>query len=428
MSHFSYIGPHRGLLTSVAALLFLSIAADSEANTANKSSKGNFKQISLDSSMPSGGKWWNNRKRGSFLHVIVDKSTQEMKVYENGKLVTRSNVSTGKAGHTTPSGIFSVLGKKRRHYSNLYNSAPMPYMQRLTWSGIALHESGHVPSYPASHGCVRMPGKFANKLFKYTNIGAQVFIANHALEPQRFQSDGMFAANKKPSILEANLRPSLPLITGTVDKNADKLSSGRENPTPIKLLITREPRFEKLRTIQRLLKKLHYDVGAIDGRLGRQTSKAILEFQKDYRHKPTGSLTPELLAQLQRATGTRPFEPGRIYIRRNQRPLFDVPVRIQNAEIGLGTHHFALVDGGTQPNFWISTTSAPTRWQPKGKKDRKKQLRYSSAREAIERIVMDEEIRSRIEKILVPGSTVIIADKGWSRETGKGTDFIVLTQ
>ena len=84
-------------------------------------------------------------------------------------------VSTGRPGHTTPTGSFEILQKRREHYSNLYNNAPMPFMQRLTWDGIALH-AGQIPGRPASHGCVRLPLEFARLLFGATQMGGRVHI------------------------------------------------------------------------------------------------------------------------------------------------------------------------------------------------------------------------------------------------------------
>ena len=101
------------------------------------------------------------------VQILVSLPTQTMTVYKGGVEIATSRVSSGKPGHTTPSGVFSILQKKRMHYSNLYDNAPMPYMQRLTWSGVALH-AGRVPNYPASHGCIRMPQAFARQLFGVT--------------------------------------------------------------------------------------------------------------------------------------------------------------------------------------------------------------------------------------------------------------------
>ncbi len=94
---------------------------------------------------------------GQVLQIVVSRDLQSLKVYDGDKVVASSKVSTGKPGHETPTGIFSVLEKRKFHRSNKYSDAPMPWMQRITWSGVALHESNSVPNYPASHGCVRLP-------------------------------------------------------------------------------------------------------------------------------------------------------------------------------------------------------------------------------------------------------------------------------
>jgi hypothetical protein len=109
--------------------------------------------------------------------VLVDLDAQQLFVYRNGLRIGRSSVSTGKPGFETPSGVFTILQKHREHYSNLYDNAPMPFMQRLTWSGVALH-AGKVPGYPASHGCVRLPYAFSELLFGATSTGATVVIGH----------------------------------------------------------------------------------------------------------------------------------------------------------------------------------------------------------------------------------------------------------
>jgi lipoprotein-anchoring transpeptidase ErfK/SrfK len=94
------------------------------------------------------------------LEIIISIKDQRISVYDNGLLIERSSVSTGVPSHPTPLGVFSVISKKRWHRSNIYSAAPMPYMQRITWSGIALH-AGVLPGYPASHGCIRLTDTFA---------------------------------------------------------------------------------------------------------------------------------------------------------------------------------------------------------------------------------------------------------------------------
>lgn len=107
--------------------------------------------------------------------IVVSKASQRMTVFKDGQLWRSSPVSTGKRGHGTPSGVFAILQKKTFHRSNLYRNAPMPYMQRLTWTGIAIH-AGHVPGYPASHGCIRLPREFARSLYNLTRFDATAVI------------------------------------------------------------------------------------------------------------------------------------------------------------------------------------------------------------------------------------------------------------
>lgn len=126
------------------------------------------------------------------LVVLVSLPSQRAYVYRNGVRIGVSAVSTGRPGYETPPGIYTVLGKEREHYSNLYDSAPMPYMQRLTWDGLALH-AGTVPGHPASHGCVRLPRTFAEQLFAITTPGTTVVIADHDAPLPTVASPGLFA-------------------------------------------------------------------------------------------------------------------------------------------------------------------------------------------------------------------------------------------
>ena len=111
--------------------------------------------------------------------IIVSLPDQVMYVYRNGVRIGRSTVSTGKPGKRTPTGVFTVLQKKVQHESNIYKGAKMPHMQRLTWSGIALH-GGQLPGYPDSHGCIRLPKEFSELLFGITRVGTTVVVANES--------------------------------------------------------------------------------------------------------------------------------------------------------------------------------------------------------------------------------------------------------
>ena len=126
------------------------------------------------------------------LVMVISLDEQRAYVYRNGLRIGVSTVSTGKKGKETPTGVFTILQKKKDYKSNLYNSAPMPFMQRLTWDGIALH-AGNLPGYPASHGCVRLPYEFARKLFDVTTFNMTVVVAQEAKQNAELAHPGLFA-------------------------------------------------------------------------------------------------------------------------------------------------------------------------------------------------------------------------------------------
>ena len=119
------------------------------------------------------------------LIIAVSIGQQRLKIYDANGVFAESPVSTGMRGHATPMGVFSVIQKHKLHHSNIYSNAPMPYMQRITWSGVALH-AGVLPDYPASHGCIRMPMAFAVKMWNWTRMGARVVVAPGELTPATF--------------------------------------------------------------------------------------------------------------------------------------------------------------------------------------------------------------------------------------------------
>lgn len=126
--------------------------------------------------------WDSGNPLSGELSIIVSISQQRLYVYRDGRLIGMSTASTGMRGHSTPLGAFTILQKREWHRSNLYSNAPMPYMQRLTWGGIALH-AGHLPGYPASHGCIRLPASFAKQLFAITSLGVPVTIVDAHKQP-----------------------------------------------------------------------------------------------------------------------------------------------------------------------------------------------------------------------------------------------------
>ncbi len=166
--------------------------------------------------------WWNPQVSPSGpLMVLVSIPEQTMHVYRNGILIGRSSVSTGSKGHDTPAGVFSILEKKREHYSKKYDDAPMPNMQRLTWTGIAMH-SGKLPGYAASHGCIRLPYDFSQLLFTATAKGGTVVIGDGKTPtPHLASNPGLVLAPKDftPEMLR-------PLAHNDYDWNPGRSTSG----------------------------------------------------------------------------------------------------------------------------------------------------------------------------------------------------------
>jgi len=142
-------------------------------------------------------------KKGEFLWMaeavstgpvvmVVSITEQRAYVYRNGVLIGATTVSTGRPGHQTPTGVFTVLQKQKEHRSTIYDGAPMPYMERLTWGGIALHAGG-LPGYPESHGCIHLPSEFAQRLFDISPSGMTVVIGTEATVPERVAHPGYLA-------------------------------------------------------------------------------------------------------------------------------------------------------------------------------------------------------------------------------------------
>jgi hypothetical protein len=134
--------------------------------------------------------WDSKSPTSGPLLLTIDLTAQRLLVYRDGALIAATAISTGSLGRETPTGVFTVLAKEVMHRSTTYDDAPMPYMQRLTEKGIAIH-AGDLPGYPASHGCIRLPNEFAKRLYGITAIGTPVMITNDAeiAEQKRKQNE-----------------------------------------------------------------------------------------------------------------------------------------------------------------------------------------------------------------------------------------------
>lgn len=175
----------RGLAATVALALILSSApaiasietpeAKSAASDAAAIARFHMEEVFGDKQLKTGQYVWRKGAHGGQPRLVISLSEQLAYLYRGDALVAVSTISTGTPKNPTPTGIFSVLDKKPMHRSIKYDLAPMPFMQRIDTYGIALH-AGHLPGYPASHGCIRLPADFARKLYGITSLGATVII------------------------------------------------------------------------------------------------------------------------------------------------------------------------------------------------------------------------------------------------------------
>jgi hypothetical protein len=175
--------------------------------------------------------WHPERSLAGPVAVVVSLPDQRVHVYRNGVRVAVSTCSTGKPGHSTPTGVFTVLQKDKNHHSSTYNNAPMPNTNRLTWSGIALH-AGMLPGYPASHGCVRLPLKFSELLFSITHIGTAVIIADSHSDPQEVVHPGMVLSQYAEHEIEQ-------VTAGLKDKQLPAQSHEDNRTAPTSIVISR---------------------------------------------------------------------------------------------------------------------------------------------------------------------------------------------
>jgi hypothetical protein len=328
------------------------------------------------------------------LQVLISIRKQSMLVYSGERQIGFSPISSGKPGNETPHGIFSVLRKHKFRWSNLYAREPMPFMQRLTWSGIALH-AGELPGYPASHGCVRMPDEFAKQLFELETRDRHVIIADTPANPVGVEHSGLF----KPA---ANIE-------------ARKYAALTSLP-PLRVLLTRLTGREKTLNAQKILNRLGFDAGTADGYVGRKTWRAIHNFQKSAQLLANGVLNNATYHALRTSSGAEDYPEGHLYVRQGYKPLFDTAIALKGAGEPLGAHLLTLPEeqvDQTSPQ-WLSVS-----------------LEHETSQAGLEaflRFTIPDDVRERIEYRLGPNSSVAISDTGLGPETGKGTDFIVVTR
>jgi hypothetical protein len=417
-------------LAIMAALTALTSPADAAANQARRARV-------VEATAP--------RDAGEPIMGIVSLKSQQVTFYDADGWILRAPVSSGTTGRETPAGVFSVVEKDKDHHSNLYDDAWMPNMQRITWSGIALH-GGPLPGYPASHGCVRMPYDFAEKLFDETRIGMRVIIAPNDAEPVAFTHPALFAPSSEAIAAAAPRAETLAREAAEAAKTADEAKSAAA-------VAKRETASlaASLRKLEEL--KSRADAGLADAEkaLAAAKTEQAKGRAEDLQAKAAANAA-ELGTQLDTATaGAKAkldaaaaaqdaanasearradaakaareaklaLEPvsvfisratQRLYVRRGFGAYLDVPVTIRNPDQRIGTHVFTAV----------ARTDAGLRWTA---------VTIDSGddtKSALDRIAIPQDVLDRIAPTALPRSSIIISDEPLNRETNYRTEFVVV--
>ncbi len=352
------------------------------------------------------------------MMLVVSLDAQKLDIYRGIKHVASAKISSGMPGYDTKLGVFSILEKKRRHHSNLYSGAPMPFMQRLTRSGTALH-AGAIPGYPASHGCVRLPYSFAPKLFEMTSVGQNVVVTRGRPVPTRIEHPNLFELPppKPPVAMAASVAvPRLltdAVAVSTESDDDDHAIAAFHSDAPLRMLVTRRTAHDRVMAVQYMLADLGYLARQnFIGNLGPATGNAIRAFQKANGLPVTGAFTDELVRQVYRAAGKTEPPEGHLFVRQGFKRVFDLPISFRDPAVSLGTHVFTVVKRGD---------AAKPEWMAVS-------LEGGDAASVLDRIAIPDDVRRPIAPRLTPGSTLIVADKSeYSAILPEGDDFLVST-
>lgn len=342
------------------------------------------------------------------LVIVVSIDRQKVTIYDSNGVFAEAPVSTGMKGHSTPMGVFSVIQKHKFHHSNIYSGAPMPYMQRITWSGVAMH-AGVLPGYPASHGCIRMPMAFAVKMWNWTKMGARVIVSPGQMTPQNF-SHPMLASLRVPPQPAASLEPATS-VGDKADKGAPETKVTDAKPVETKSFEARTANAEGVLELRSTVgHAVMSDVTIGNAPIREEAAKqpdaaaktdevakansdekpadkveaakseptdapkadavtAIAPAQAaspDAKKDQTGVAdpAPSVKPDLPKRTGQIAVfisrKDSKLYVRQNFAPLFEVPVTIAASNRPLGTHVFtAEIDKADSNALHWSVVSLP---------------------------------------------------------------------
>ena len=407
------------------------------------------------------------RAAGEPIMAIVSLRSQRITVYDADGWIMRAPVSSGQPGRETPAGIFSVIQKDADHHSNLYDDASMPHMQRLTWSGIALH-GGPLPGYAASHGCVRLPYDFAARLFDLTKLGMRVILAPSDVAPVAITHPVLF----QPRMEARDAAAARVAVAEAAAKKADQArrlvwAASREvaqKTMPLRRIRNLKAREEeRLADAERAITSANSpeakgaaeaakanSIGKI-AELGAQLAPAEAELQPkltalaDAREavaaaEAARAEAAEAVNALARALGPASVfvsrRTQRLYVRQAFEPIFDIPVTFRDPDVPIGTHVFTALEGNQgRENIQWSVVSLVGRsntetaeMQPTHKEldAPAEEANLTSAKAALDRVIVPEDTADRVSQMISAQSSLIISDEGPSAEIGRGTDFIIV--
>lgn len=396
------------------------------------------------------------RQGGEPIMAIVSIKSQQVTFYDADGWILRAPVSTGTTEYETPAGIFAIVQKKKDHRSNMYDDAWMPHMQRITWNGIALH-GGPLPGYAASHGCVRLPFGFAERLFDKTRIGMRVIIAPNDTTPVRFSHPALLVPNAE-ALAAASVRAEL------LAREAAEAARGDDEAKRAATIAAREAATftASLRKLELAKRRADAELASADkaligartdqarmqaedlmrkaarraAELGKQFDAASAEAKQrlDVSNSATDAAKAAELkkADTARAAGeaNASLEPVSIYISRATQKLYvrratrkpvrnggevfdasiEVPVNIRNPGKPIGTHVFTA----------MAREGAGLRWSAVTIDD------GDGASSALDRITIPREVLDRVAPTAVPRSSIIVSDEPLSSETNYRTEFVAV--
>src|SRR5258705_4142905 len=394
---------------------------------------------------------------GEPIMAIVSIKPQQVTFYDADGWILRAPVSTGITGRETPAGVFAVLEKDKDHHSTMYDDAEMPNMQRITWNGIALH-GGPLPGYAASHGCVRMPFGFAEKLFDKTRIGMRVIISPDDAAPVEFSHPALFVPNAEAAAAApARARP-LAREAEEAAKTADEAKKAAASAARETASLTASLRkLESLKT--RADAELAFagktlaaaKTDQAKARAGEQKQKAALKAEESGTQLDTAKADAK--AKLDAAAAAKDaakaaekkkvdlakaaseaklaLEPVSVYISRATQKLYvrrnthkpapdgggevfdtsiEVPVTIRNPDKRIGRHVFTAMARNDAGRRWTAVTIDDG----------------DDAKGALDRITIPQDVLHRIAPTALPRSSIIVSDEPLTRETNYRTEFVAV--